>query len=163
MVIYNSKIISTNRLRGCLIALNGVSYRLIHIHRKAPPGIVRGKCIFSAELLCKSGHHQNSCVFKHCGRTYLSLFHPWLQHGYKGVIHTYAEIERVGDFSGPDGWLRVPLNFPDIPCAELAIRVAVPWPKRRLPAPLRPFVPGIAPVTPLDSEDLFLILPEVEQ
>ena len=119
------------RLRGCLIALGGTSYRLVHIHRNPPRGPRSGTRRTSGVLPCKNGHTQCWTVFRHGARSYLYLWHPWLKHADNGVIVTYAEIRRFGRVSSSDGWLRVPQDFPDIPSAQNASRVKIVHKRQR--------------------------------
>jgi hypothetical protein len=82
--------------------------------------------------------------------------HLWLQHGHKGVIVAFLEVRRFGRVSGPDRWLRVPLNFPALPSAEYADRVKVPWQRRQARA--QPAVDPSDPseVIPLEAEELIV-------
>ena len=154
--------ISIHRLRGCLITLNGISYRIIAVHRRPPEMGVGFKTLYEGRLACLHGDPQFARVLRKRGRVYLWLAHPWLQHGHKGVIHAFAEVRRFGSVSGADRWLRVPLGFPHVPSAEDAVRIAVPWRKRKPRPPITPYIFGVGPITPLDDvEPLFPPAPEV--
>jgi hypothetical protein len=154
--------ISIRRLRGCLIVLNGVSYRITSIHARPPEMGVGFTTLYEGQLACLHLDPQFVRVMRKRGRLFMLLGHPWLQHGHKGVIHVFADIKRFGSVSGPDRWLRVPLGFPYVPSAETAVRVAVPW-RERKPAPrITPYIFGVGPITPLDDvEPLFPPAPEV--
>jgi hypothetical protein len=87
-------------------------------------------------------------------RYYLFLWHTWLQHSHKGAIIAYAELRRFGRIPGLDRWLRIPLDFPRVPSAALATRVAVPWRRRKRRPSFVPYVRPSVPLEPLATEEI---------
>ena len=150
---------------GCLLALDGCCYRVIKVFRCPPSGLASSNLEYEGHLQCCHFDPQVAQIYKYGKRRFLLLHHSWLQHSYRGAIDAYAEIRRFGLHPGPNRWLRVGLNFPQIPSAELATRVRVPWQRRqsqlqpRLDLPPGP--PSIS--TPLEVEELLIDPPVVQQ
>jgi hypothetical protein len=154
---------SIRRLRGCCIALNGIRYRITSVHDQVPQTWTGFKTVYDGGLPCLHIEPQFARVIAKQGSRFLWLGHLWLQPGHKGTIHAFAEIRHLGRVSGPNRWLRVPIDFPDVPAAELAARVPVPW-RRRNTQPIMPaFMPSSGPLEPLEAEELIFDGPEVRQ
>lgn len=136
------------KARGCLIAIGGVSYRIIHVYQKRPAVFSAYLLHYSGRMACHSIEPQFVKVMAHGRRRFVELGHARLQHGHKGVIYLYAEVTRFGKATGTNRWLRVPLDFPDVISAENADRVKKPHQKRRKSAPL------VTAVLPVSDEPL---------
>jgi len=142
------------------VALGEVSYRIIHVFRKMPPAVRAEEVVYEGALSCNSTFPQIAFVTRRGHHLYLTLVHPSLQHGQRGVIIAHAELRRFGRISGSNRWLRVPLDFPNVPSAEHAARVAKPW-RRKRPAIPRAYAPtGGAGLQPLTTEELVFDVPE---
>lgn len=155
----NNCLQSPGCLRGCAIALGGHIYRVISVLRKRPAAIGYARVIYAGTLPCFHPEPQVAQVFGLNGRRYLNLCHGWLQNGHKGVICAFAEVRRLGIAQGENRWLRVCTNFPEIPSAESAKRVSVPWRRRRNATITTRATVGA--LQKLDTEELDLIGGEV--
>lgn len=143
-------------LRGCIVLIGGVTYRVISASERN--GALKGtfRILYYGKMECFHPEDQLVWIVKEGRELCLILSHVWLQHGHKGVIHARAVVERYGRGSGSNRWLRVGLDFPSIPSAELAERVRVPW-RRRKPKKLVPIVPAcVGPVEPFEVEELLV-------
>jgi len=140
--------IKSSKALGCLIALGGVSYRIIHVYQKRPAVFSSYLLHYSGRIPCHSFEPQFVKVMAHGRRRFVELGHARLQHGHKGVIHLYAEVTRFGKTTGMNRWLRVPCDFPDIISAENADRVKTPHHKRRKSTAL------VTPTLPVSDEPL---------
>ena len=150
--------ISTSRLRGCLIAIGGVSYRITKVHRGLHRDWAGFRTVHDGRLECLHIEPQFARVLQNRDRRFLWLGHLWLQHSHKGVIVAFAEVRRVGRTPGPDRWLRVPSDFPYLPSAAAAVRVEGPW-RRRTSRPVLPMVASTGgPLEPLNGVELFAYL-----
>jgi hypothetical protein len=121
-----SSFVRPSRLRGSVIALGGAAYRLTKIYRGVPAtkfGLMTAA--YKGELHCFDLMPQTAFILTHRRECMLFLSHPrLLQHGQKGVIQITARIRSDGPVDGPDRWLEVPADFPDVPSAKDAIRVS---------------------------------------
>ena len=142
----NRKMMKTTSIKalGCLIALGGVSYRIIRTYQKRPAVFPSYRLHYSGRIPCHSHEPQFVKVMTHGCRKFIELGHARLQHGHKGVIHLCAEVTRFGKTTDTNRWLRVPLDFPDVISAENAHRVKKPHQKRRKSALL---VTAVLPVS----------------
>jgi hypothetical protein len=148
---------SHRALLGCLIAVNGVSYRVIKTHTPNPKLLAKTTLLHKATWPCLHVQPQYLYLYQGPGRRrILAMGHLWLQHGHKGVIVAFLELRRFGRVSGPDRWLRVPLNFPTLPSAEHADRVKVPWQRRTTRAQPTVFHSDPSEITPLEAEELIV-------
>ena len=145
---------SPHIIRGCLIVLGGVCYRIVSVHRRCPDSFPSTGVVYDGRLCCLHPEPQTAQVRRKGHRYYLFLRHTWLQHSHKGVIVAYAELCRYGRIPGPDRWLRVPRNFPLVPSAALANRVAVPWRRRKPMLGIVPYVRPAGPLEPLATEEI---------
>ena len=157
-----SKILITSRLRGSIITINESSYRLIRVFRRLPNTWQGFDQLHNGTLRCLHGDPQFARLLKKGGRSYLLLGHVWLQTGHKGVMTVFAEVRRIGRVSGENRWLRVHADFPHVPAAATAERVAIPWRRREKPAELPRYVPTIGPVLPIEAEELYFGPTEVQ-
>ena len=143
-------------LRGCLILVGGVSYRIVSVHGSEPPLTGTFQILYHGEMECFHPSPQLVWVLKEGRDLVLKLSHGWLQHGHRGAIHARAKLKRFGRGSGSNRWLRVGLDFPRIPSAKFADRVRVPWQKRRPRAQKEAEPPLDLPLLPLQAEELLL-------
>ena len=146
--------ISLSSLRGCIILVGGVTYRVTSVRTPDPAAIGTFQVKYCGEIECLAGESQLVWVLRDNRKLWLVLTHTWLQHGHRGVIHARAEVQRYGRGAGSNRWLRVGLDFPRIPSAALAERVRVPWRQRRPRTDVRPAIQAEGPTTPLPSEEL---------
>lgn len=119
---------------GCLLVIDGTTYRIIHVHRKRPTWLSSSKQLYLGKWPCLGVEPQFAKLWGKQGRRFLELGHARLQHGHRGVMHLCAEVSRFGRVGGANRWLRVPTNFPNLPAAEGAHRVSIPHQKRTRPA-----------------------------
>jgi hypothetical protein len=141
-------------IRGCLIVLGGISYRVIKVFRRLPDGHTGWRIVHDGQLECAHPEPQIARVLKKGTRRYLLLCHTRLQHGHCGTITAFAEVRRDGNPGGIDRWLRVSLSFPRVPSAAYADRVAVVWQRRaprKSPAPYRR---SNEPLEPIPTEEI---------
>ncbi len=155
--------IKTKLALGCLLSINGFSYKIRHIFKKRPVSFSRLSETETGEWPCESYEPQFVKVLKgYNGKLYLYMGHSRLQHGHKSVMHLHAEITKFGRVSGSNRWLRVPVNFPTVPSATTAMRVKITKRKRAYRAQITAEKRTINP-TPLDqTEELILELFDVE-
>jgi hypothetical protein len=153
----STKFVHPRALLGCLIAVNGVSYRVVKTHTANPKLLAKTKLLYKATWPCHHVQPQYIYLYRGAGRRrVLAMGHLWLQHGHKGVIVAFLELRRFGRVSGPDRWLRVPLHFPTLPSAEHADRVKVPWQRRKARAQPAVYRSDPSKVALLDVEELIV-------
>ena len=155
--------IKTKLALGCLLSINGISYKIRHVFQKKPGSFSRLKEADNGDWPCDSYEPQFVKVLKgYSGKLYLYMSHARLQHGHKSVMHLHAEVTKFGRVSGSNRWLRVPVNFPEVPSATTAIRVKMTKRKRANQTPIAAENRTINP-TPLDqTEELILELFDVK-
>ena len=155
--------IKTKLALGCLLSINGISYKIRHVFQKKPGSFSRLNEADNGDWPCDSHEPQFVKVLKgYNGKLYLYMGHARLQHGHKSVMHLNAKVTKFGRVSGSNRWLRVPVNFPAVPSAATAIRVKTTKRKRRNRAQIMAKNRIMNP-TPIDqTEELILELFDVK-